>query len=391
LILRAAQAEFFRHRVIVVDFEEQVATDMKIIGQVARRTNDFLSCLFGIRIVHVRQVAYDSYDNWHEQSALKAVNIIEQYNVQKLSPRLRKLADDYAIQVLGGKEYAPWLYVYTLVSGDFKEGWIPDNFFGKIVLPRINKDLRLLPNFKTFSNVVLKTQALPDVAYYIDGVFYSKDFEVTDVAFLRRVIGETDTEAFVKKDGSSRGQGVFKLAIKDLHEETFKRIGNCVVQSLVRQHDFFERIISGSVATVRITTVKESDGKIDLRAAYLRLGRTDTAWVQSDNSVRVAIIDRSGELDVFGYTSDWRRWQSHPDTNFSFSKLRVPLFKQALETCVKLHSSIPHFTIIGWDIAIGKDNKIQLLEWNGDHCDIKFSEATTGPCFTGLHWESIKG
>jgi hypothetical protein len=26
------------------------------------------------------------------------------------------------------------------------------------------------------------------------------------------------------------------------------------------------------------------------------------------------------------------------------------------------------------------------IEWNGGHCDIKFSEATTGPCFTGLNW-----
>jgi hypothetical protein len=55
-----------------------------------------------------------------------------------------------------------------------------------------------------------------------------------------------------------------------------------------------------------------------------------------------------------------------------------------------LHATVPHFTIVGWDIAIGSDDEIKLIEWNGCHCDIKFSEATTGPCFTGLNWESLK-
>lgn len=361
---------------------------MKISGSVARKINAFLSNLLGIRVVRANQT--QSYDKWHEQSVLGAVWTIEKYNGQKLSPRSKKLADDYAIQVFGGKEYAPWLYVYTLVSGTFKEGWIPDNFFGKFVVPKANKDLRSLTNFKTFSNVVLKAKELPDLAYYIDGVFYSRELTAVDITSLREIIGEEYSSVFVKKDGSAQGQGVIKLLVKNINEDSFKPIGNCVIQSPIQQHDFFERIISGSVATVRITTVKDSDGKIGLRASYLRLGRTDTQWVQSNNSVRVAIIDKYGELDSFGYTQDWRRWSNHPDTNFLFSKQRVPQFEKAVETCVKLHAMVPQFTFIGWDIAVGNNDEIKLIEWNGEHCDIKFSEATTGPCFLGLNWERLR-
>ena len=49
-----------------------------------------------------------------------------------------------------------------------------------------------------------------------------------------------------------------------------------------------------------------------------------------------------------------------------------------------------HFTIIGWDIIVDDNEKIQIIEWNGEACDIKFSEATTGPCFLGLHWEKYR-
>jgi hypothetical protein len=364
-------------------------TEMKIIGYAAPKVNDFLSDLIGIRIRRDRD-EWQGYDKHHEQEALTATQTIEKFNCQKLLPRQKQLADDYAIQVLGKKVYAPWLYVYTLVSGgSFKEGWIPDNFFGKLVVPKINK-LRQITHFKTFSNVALKTESIPDVAYYIDGVFYTREFKVIDVTFLREIIGDTSKNVFVKKDESGRGKGVFKLVLGDINEDTFKRIGDCVVQLPIQQHEFFEHIISGSVATVRITTVKNNDGKIDLRASYLRLGRGNTAWVQSDNSVRVAIVDRNGELDTFGYTENWRRWLSHPDSNFSFYKQRVPQFKEAVEYCLKLHALVPHFAIIGWDIAISYDDKVKLLEWNGDHCDIKFSEATTGPCFTGLNWERLK-
>ena len=123
---------------------------MKLIEYVAPKVNNVLSNLIGIRI---RRDEWRIYHKHHEQEALMAVQTIEKFNRQKLSHRLKKQADDYAIQVLGKKLYAPWLYVYTLVSdGNFKEGWIPDNFFGKLVIPELNR-LRSITNVKTFSNL----------------------------------------------------------------------------------------------------------------------------------------------------------------------------------------------------------------------------------------------
>jgi hypothetical protein len=178
------------------------------------------------------------------------------------------------------------------------------------------------------------------------------------------------------------------MAIQEITEERLKHIGNCVIQLPIRQHPFFDEIVSGSVATIRITTVKDGGGKIDARAVYLRLGRSDNEWVQAKSLVRVAIVD--GELDAFGYTPEWRRWRCHPDTKVGFAGKRIPGLAKAIETCISLHRSVPHFAILGWDAAIDRDERVQIMEWNGGHTDIKFSEAVTGPSFLGLGWERLK-
>jgi hypothetical protein len=337
----------------------------------------------------VKSVGARRYDHAHKAEVSRAVATIEKYNGTRLTQAIRKRADDYAIEVLGTKAYAPWLYVYALVRGEFREGWIPDNFFGRCVFPKVNNGLGAFTHYKSLTNVVLKTEALPDIAYRIDGLTYDRAFRPIGIADLRHSVAGV-THLFVKQDGSSRGAGVVKLAVGDLSENTLKRFGNCVIQLPIRQHGFFDEIIRGSVVTIRITTVKNDDGRIDLRAAYLRLGRADTEWVQSNNSVRVAIIDRAGALDSWGYTQDWRRWSAHPDSNVAFARKRIPGFEKAVRTCVSLHAAVPHFAIIGWDVAIDDDDQVKIIEWNGGHCDIKFSEAATGPCFVGLGWERLK-
>src|SRR5262249_30097584 len=146
-----------------------------------------------------------------KKEAMKALHVIQEYNSQKLTPKLRKIADEYSMEVFGSTRYSPWLYVYALVKGKFQEGWMPSNFFGKLVCPRINKGLTQVPDVKTLSNVVLRTEALPDVAYFIDGIFYNKELSVENIHKLREKLSASNREVFVKKDHSGNGVGVIKM------------------------------------------------------------------------------------------------------------------------------------------------------------------------------------
>jgi len=329
----------------------------------------------------------------HSKSIKKALQSradIEEHQSLKLSRQQKKNADDYAVDVLGSKEYAPWLYVYTLMQGQFKEGWIPSNFFDVRVTPVINKSVGKATKLKTFTNLILRTESIPDIAYYIDGVLYDRAMSKISIKTLSERLSELGGQVYVKADDSGQGRDVFRISAEEINNDFLKKNGNCVIQQSIKQHEFFKRIIDETVATLRITTVKEKNGDISVRAAYLRLGRSNTSWVQSDNSVRAAIVNNSGELGEFCYSSDWRKWTAHPDTKVAFAGQKIPKFEEAVNTCAELHKKIPHLTIIGWDVVISDSENVKIIEWNARHPDIRFAESALGPCFIGLNWEQYR-
>lgn len=330
------------------------------------------------------------YDNLHKKEVQRALSNMASFNKQVLSKQLKTTADNYAEEILGSKRFAPWLHVYTLISGEFKEGWIPDNFFGRVVAPRIYWRLPHITTLKTFTNRLLQTDALPDIAYYLDGVLYDKTMSIINIGDLRKLTDGGKASVFIKSDGSGRGLRIIRTLAKDIDADLLKRAGDCVIQETINQHEKLAHIISSTVATIRLTSVKEKDGNVTMRASYLRLGRKNTSWIQQEYSITVAIVSQDGDLDSYGYTPDWRRWSFHPDTNFPFAGYRVPRYQEAVALCISLHRTIPHIPVIGWDITVAQDETVKLLEWNSGHPEIKFTEATVGPSFIGLDWERFK-
>ena len=361
---------------------------MAAIDKLAKPLNRMMGRLLGVRLARVGYHDPIRYNKRHEKEAREALTILESANSSKLSATNKRRADQYATKVLGGREYAPWLYVYAAMAGDFRDGWIPDNFFGAVVVPSVNKHLGYVTGLKTLSARILQSDAIPDIAYHVDRVFYGKDFSVITRDLLSDIAIQAGTHVFVKADRSGQGKDIVKIASRDLRGVDFGEIGDCVIQSAVEQHEFFENIISGPIATLRITTVKNVLGVVEVRAAFLRLGRRGSDRI-GDTSVCVSVVDSSGRLDAFGYYH-WHRLEAHPDTGASFAGEYVPEYAKAVRTCVELHAQVPHLTVVGWDVTISKDSSIKVFEWNGGHCDIKFSEATVGPCFTGLDWESLR-
>lgn len=353
------------------------------------KLNDLLERLTGLRIVRSHHLGDPSTRRQNRtltfnHEALAAVQAMETYNGKTLTPALKRKADEYARDVLGGAEYAPWLYVYATMQGVFREGWMPDNYYHLVVVPRISKGLAAATDKKSFSDIVLDTEALPDIAYYIDGVFYDRQFNVIDRAKLRE-IARPFGKAFVKLDNSGKGAAIAVVKADDLLTHKFSE--DCAIQRPIRQHPLFEQMVAGPVATLRITTAKSPDGTISRRGARLRMGRPKSQWVQSNEQMQVPVRDADGTLDDVCYGPDWRAWDKHPDTGFVFKGVRVPQFEKAVRFCLDLHRRVPHVPTVGWDIAINDKEDVELIEWNGGHCGVKFCEAISGPHFTDMGWE----
>jgi hypothetical protein len=351
--------------------------------------NDLLERSTGFRLVrasHLNEMPERRFRrdtaNFH-QKAFAALKGMES-NGKTLAPEWKRAADDYAVSVLGSRDYAPWLYVYATMQRRFREGWMPDNFYQLLVVPHIAKGLAEITDKKSFSNIVLGTGALPDLAYHIDGVFYDRDYAVITRAQIRE-IARPHGKLFIKRDGGGNGADIQIVAADDLaaHDFTF----DCVLQRPIRQHEFFDAIVAGSVATLRITTAKAADGGISARSARLRVGRAGNKWVQSDRQVQVAVDARDGSLGDVCFTPDWREWPAHPDTGFRFAGTRIPHFDKAAVLALSLHARIPHVPMIGWDLAINREGGVDLIEWNGGYCGVKFCEAISGPHYRDMGWE----
>lgn len=329
----------------------------------------------------------------HKKNALKILNTIEQEK-GKLSDRTISQCDQYAKNYLGDIKYAPWLYVYSAIQGEFKKGWIPDNYYGLSIVRDIDKGYSQVSELKPLTSQILKTNLLPDLLYSNNRFLIEPKSNniVSHKKAFDLLFNENDTVIF-KANDSSQGKGV-KLYNKDNWPSASGKLTNGVFQKIIKQHDFFNSIFPHPGATIRITTGLDSNGIARVRTAYLRLGRNNnnslSTHVQSSNAIKIAINISTGELAPTGYLADWSSTKTHPDTNIAFEGLIVPAIKDAFLEVEKLHSLYPFVLAIGWDATINTDKKVEIMEWNTAHNDIKFSEAMHGPCFADILTHVIK-
>lgn len=338
----------------------------------------------------VRNVKEQRYAMTHKKFALAALKNIESEK-GKLPKKIIDECNEYAKNYLGDVKYAPWLYVYSAIAGEFKHGWIPDNYYGDVIVG-IDKDYGLPARLKPLSNVILRTEKLPDLLYVNNGLFISaNNFEVisSDAAF--DILFSNDVQVIFKSIEASQGRGVKFYRANEWNSQLFIKESG-VFQRIIKQHTFFDNIFPKPGATIRITTVTGERGGASVRAAYLRVGRSqdDSPHVQSKSAIKIPIKLNSGELHSIGYTADWKSTKVHPDTNVIFEGLTVPAFTKACDVVVDLHNRYPFVMSIGWDVSINDQEDVEVMEWNAMHNDIKFSEATTGPCFPDLLERVVK-
>jgi hypothetical protein len=327
----------------------------------------------------------------HRRSTRRAERALRSIgSVKGTLPReLKAQADDYASDVLGWKGYAPWLHVYTAVAGEFREGWIPDNYYRRVVLPAINGRHAALGNLRSLTVRLFGEDGVPDRGYIVNGRLLSSHLDVvTSSAEFADLVFDGATRVVFKADHSFQGRG-----LRTFDRTEFVRaaptLPNGVIQPYIDQHPTFAKFTDRAVATVRLTSVVEPDAKVAVRAASIRFGRDSDDFVSSASHVRVPLDLETGALGDVGYTVGWLETATHPDSGVAFAGSTVPNYPACRRFVERLHRCNPQNTCLGWDLTVDREGTVHLLEWNSEYAGITFSEATRGPCFQGLGWEAL--
>ena len=328
------------------------------------------------------------YHSDHKKSAYSILKGIE-FVKGKTDPKLIKLSDEYATEILGRKSYSPWLHVYSAMAETFKEGWIPDNYYGNLIVPKLKGNYGNISDYNAITKRLFKSDLFPDILYFTNGLWLSNEYQILSEKEIKEIAFTESEKVVYKIDDSLQGRGVSFIGKNDFDSQMIKKLGNGVLQKYINQHSFFDEIMSNSVATIRITSVVDDEGLVSIRACYLRIGRNLDTHVKSASHIRIPVNPVTGVLDKYGYTTDWNQTENHPDTKFLFDKKQIPNFNKCIDTAIKLHKMVPFSRTIGWDMIIDEHNNVKVMEWNGAHNDIKFSEATQGPCFSDLGWEKL--
>lgn len=330
-----------------------------------------------------------SYHEQHAYQASKYLTVVESERGTLPNQVIRE-CDDYAIEVLGDKKYAPWLYVYSAVAGKFKEGWIPDNFYGSQVVPNIKGHYGDCSYLKPLNTSFFQSTKFPDLGSYVNGLFLGRDYRIYSSKDFEEMLFSDCERIIFKMDQSFRGFGIHIFDRKTFNSEKIKILGNGVFQSFVEQHPLFNEFTPNSVATIRITTAVDDEGRVSARASYLRFGAENDTYVKSDSAIITPIHLATGTLGDSGYMPSWTTTPSHPASCKSFANVEIPNFQRCVDVVTSLHLKVPYVRCIGWDVTVNKEGEVVVLEWNGVHNGVKFTEATQGPSFIDLNWERYR-
>lgn len=328
---------------------------------------------------------------YHAKHAARALQIVRDLAAagRTLRPSDIELCKDYARDVFGDPKFAPWLLAYTAVSGSFKEGWIPDNFYGERVIPVIQGPYGRQSLLKSLSGMLFNSPAFPDLGSQINGSLFDTDYRRLSFEQARKQFFEQTDRIVFKGDGSGQGKAIHFLEQRAFASETVRSLGNGVFQRRIKQHRLFDLFSDKAVAAIRITTVVEGSGEITPRAAYLCVPTGSATHVQGQSRLRVPVDVATGDLGKTGLLANWLECSAHPTSGEPFAGKTIPAFEQCLRTVVTHHQRIPFVGAVGWDVIVDSDDAVQILEWNAFHNGIGFSEATQGPCFADLGWEKL--
>ena len=307
--------------------------------------------------------------------------IIKEKNNQVVDNKLKKDLKAYSKDTFGNSAYWPWLALYTEIRGEFKHGWLPDDYYTVIFLDEYCPEDARISNYKTFDHRLFPGFALEPVLVKISGQFYDSNKRELTIHEAQELLTGYGEEVVVKEDSQLGGSSVKFIESTNIKLSSFFHLPNFIIQPLIKQHETLNKLSHNAVSTVRIITFLNKNGEIETKYTNFRFGVGDSRVDNTSAGGGFCFIDADGYLSEVAFDGmGMELGNKHSDTAFKFKNIKIPNYDIILESCIKSHRHYPYVKIIGWDVAVNKKGNPVLLEWNADP-GLWLSEALIGPRF----------
>lgn len=313
-------------------------------------------------------------------------------NYKKLSsgPELTKEQEKeiqkYFEDLIGIKVSLDWHRYFYKRTGVYSPKYIPTDLYYSSLIEKFNrypfneaytdKNLtdRILTEIKQPITLIKNTKGY----YYINNTFASKEDAIRTCWNLDDVI--------IKPTFAAHGEGVKKFSVKDgitsINGMTVEKLFDSynphfMIQKVIHQHADMATLNPSSVNTIRILTYR-SGMEILVLYTVIRIGRKG---FDVDNETAGGIstkINADGTLCKYAFGAVGNDYVERTDTGVILEGYKIPSFQKSVELVKQQHYYIPHFDLIGWDIAIEEDGTPILIEWNTWP---ELSQSANGPAF----------
>lgn len=174
----------------------------------------------------------------------------------------------------------------------------------------------------------------------------------------------------VKPNVGSGGVGIYievitqESDIKAIYYRLKKE--KALIEEIIKQHSEIMEFNPTSLNTLRIVTFIPKDEKAPkLMTGNLRLGRKDKIADNFHHQGIVALIDvDTGIVKTAAINMKGQRYIIHPDSKKQIIGYKIPYWEKVKETCINAAKEIDGVRYIGWDISIGENGEIYIIEGN---------------------------
>ena len=278
-----------------------------------------------------------------------------------------------------------WHYYYSSHNQIKKAEYIPDSIFFSKIFPVLNyTEFTSAYMDKTAFDLIFEESVMPRTIFKLmNGDFY--DYENNKVHKSEAIakLAQSDEMVVLKPAvNSSGGKGVIidkaknlvaMLENKSIHKRSY------ILQEKIEQHPEMAKFHPASVNTLRVTTARKGSN-IEVLSYFMRMG-VNNSTIDNGSSGGIMVGANNGKLNDFGIDLQFNRYYQHPDSGIKFKDFEIPNYKEALNFCIRNHKKIMRFTIISWDIVIGKHGEIIFIEYNFRQPDISVHQYFDGPLF----------
>lgn len=279
-----------------------------------------------------------------------------------------------------------WYKLYSAESKQVDPRYIPDDMWFEKILPYYsNTQFRRAGEDKCMHGIWFPDVNRPHtVVCNIAGIFYDDNYKIiTRYEAAKRCV---NYKRFLIKPSIDSGEARLikffdheELSIEKMYQAFDEFGANFLAQEAMEQHPVLSTLNSSSLNTIRIVSFL-FEGEVHILSSILRIGgggaRVDnigaggfSCAIAPDGKLSKMAVNRKSE------------WVDCNQNGLRFEEITVPCFAEAIALVKKMHTRLPHFKIIGWDIAISKEGEPTLIEFNSNPGQNQYS---CGPTFGNL-------